>query len=150
MSWFPFAFLSSKVTVVPICHAIIDTTVNLSQEKTGKNLSWLIYESSLTIDASTKSNVKGSLVTFVRAVQWKQCACGFPVKEKLAWAFFFYSFVSSPNTITVYTREMCIIYLLYKIHNINNKKKTCCTKTKKIMLYIQTWCKVDANSTHKN
>lgn len=68
--------------MVPICHAIIDTTVNLSQEKTWKNLSWLIYESSLTIDASTKSNVKGSRVTFVRAVQWKQCACGFPVKEK--------------------------------------------------------------------
>lgn len=74
---------SSKVTMVLICHTIIDTTVNLKLwEDGGKNLSQLIYETSLTIDTRAKSNVKGSLVTFVRAIQWIQSACGFPVKEK--------------------------------------------------------------------
>lgn len=47
-------------------------------------MSRLIYETSLTIDASAKSNVKGSLLTFVRAGWWMQSACGLPVKEKLA------------------------------------------------------------------
>lgn len=79
----PFLF-SSKVTVVLIRHAIVDTTVNLSSEKIGKSLSRLIYETSLTIDTSAKSNVKGSLVTFVRGTQWIQPARGFPVKEKQA------------------------------------------------------------------
>lgn len=71
--------------MVPIRHTIIDTAVNLRiSEKIGKNLSQLIYETSLTIDTSAESNVKGSPVTFVRAVRWIQSACGFPLKEK--WA----------------------------------------------------------------
>lgn len=73
---------SSKVTMVLIFHAIIDITVNLSSEKIGKSLSQLIYETSPAIDTCAKSNVKGSLVTFVRAMQWIQSAGGFPVKEK--------------------------------------------------------------------
>lgn len=68
--------------MVLICHAIIDTTVNLSSEKIGKSLSQLIYETSPTIDTSAKSNVKGSLVTFVRAKQQIQSVCGFHEKEK--------------------------------------------------------------------
>lgn len=66
---FSFPFFSSKVTMVPIFHVIIDTTGNLSPERIGKSLSQLIYETSPAIDTCAKSNVKGDLVTFVRAMQ---------------------------------------------------------------------------------
>lgn len=48
------SFFTSAETILLIFHAITDTTVNLSSEGIGENLSWLIYEASAAIDAPTK------------------------------------------------------------------------------------------------
>lgn len=58
------SFFTSAETILLIFHAITDTTVNLSSEGIGENLSWLIYEASAApLMRLQKSNVKGVVVT---------------------------------------------------------------------------------------
>lgn len=76
------SFFTSAETILLIFHAITDTTVNLSSEGIGENLSWLIYEASAApLMRLQKSNVKGVVVTLVRAVQWVQSQCDFPLRR---------------------------------------------------------------------
>lgn len=65
LSFHFFSFFPSKVTVVFICHGLIDTAVNLNWEKIGKRLSLLIYETSLAVDTKGKSSVKGNRLTYI-------------------------------------------------------------------------------------
>lgn len=54
------------MTMMLIAHATVDSAVNLTSGKTEKkNMSPLIYETSLTIDTQTKSSGEGSLRAFV-------------------------------------------------------------------------------------
>lgn len=78
----PFLFFTKSDNGSHFSYHHLDTTVNLSFEKIGNNLSPLIHETSLTISTSAKSDVKVNLVTFVRVLQWIVCM-SFPSKREI-------------------------------------------------------------------
>lgn len=121
---FLFLLFASKVTMVLICHAT-DTTVNLSLEKIRKNLSQLIYETRLTIDTSAKFNVKGGLLTFVRARLRIQCACVFSSEREIGHLEHLFKLIC-PGT------------LLLLLQTVMLKADECCIKTTQIKV-VNIW-----------